>query len=110
MTIASYCQNSFVCVYGLWDTMVSLTISNLQAMPVAGSYRLVATAQDYEDGADRFAELASQPAGGYKGHFALTKAGRHTLHVGLACCGGLQASFAFPKAPLTGSGTILDLR
>lgn len=81
-----------------------MLITRLQAMPIAGIYRLVAVLQDYGDGLDRLAELASQPSGGYARDFALTKAGRHTLHVNLACCGGLQAAFAFPQAPLTGSG------
>ena len=66
--------------------------------------RLVAVVQDYGDASDKFAELVSGPAGGYSTHFALTKAGRHTLHVNLACCGGLQAAFAFSQAPITGTG------
>lgn len=66
--------------------------------------RLVAVVQDYGDASDKFAELVPGPAGGYSTHFALTKAGRHTLHVNLACCGGLQAAFAFPLAPVTGTG------
>ena len=73
-------------------------------MPVAGKYNLIAVAKDYGDGPDRFTEMRSQPSGGYKGLLALTKAGRHTLHVNLACCGGLQASFAPPQAPVTGTG------
>ena len=38
----------------------------------------------------------------WSGSMALTKAGRHTLHANLACCGGLQA--AFSESPSTGSG------
>ena len=77
-------------------------MGNEQARPAPP--RLVAVAQDYGDASDKFAELVSGPAGGYSTHFALTKAGRHTLHVNLACCGGLQAAFAFPQAPVTGTG------
>jgi hypothetical protein len=76
----------------------------------APSSRLVAVAQDYGDASDKFAELISEPRGGYSTHFALTKAGRHTLHVNLACCGGLQAAFAFSQAPVTGTGMRLPVR
>jgi hypothetical protein len=65
----------------------------------------VAQASDYGgSGSQRFFEITSHPGGGYNGHLALTKAGRHTLHVSLACCGGLQAAFASLEAPETEAG------
>jgi len=74
----------------------------VQARPVPP--RLVAVAQDYGDASDKFEEMVLGADWGYSTHFALTKAGRHTLHVNLACCGGLQAAFAFSQAPITGTG------
>ena len=86
-------------------------------LPSARRPRLVAVAQDYGRGADSFAELAKEPndASQWKGLVVLTKAGRHTLHVNLACCGGLQATFSDPQAalsqphsPVAGSGDAFE--